>query len=145
MSFETHPHIVWATIFVAEKWNFLSISKMSSPSQTFWIDWCTSTCTLTITRWKCWHINTSNPNDLYFWRSTLQKKAQTPIKTRGPIWVPSISKYMWWFGENGVPSVKDGPREVVGCFFLPGISYSSERFFIAILKSQSVNGLYTTL
>ena len=33
-------------------------------------------------------IVTWNPNDLYFWRSTPQNKANLPIKTRGPIWVP---------------------------------------------------------
>ena len=38
------------------------------------------------------NIYTWNPNDLYFWRSTLQNKAQTPIKT-GVIWVPGI--YIW--------------------------------------------------
>ena len=40
-----------------------------------------------------------NPNDLYFWRSTPQNKAQTQIKTRGPIWLPGlyISHFTIWF------------------------------------------------
>ena len=33
-------------------------------------------------------VNSWNPNDLYFWRSTPKDKAELPIKTRGPIWVP---------------------------------------------------------
>ena len=36
-----------------------------------------------------YYIYTWNPDDLYFWRSTPQNKAEIPIKTR-VIWVPGI-------------------------------------------------------
>ena len=53
-------------------------------------------------------IYTWNPNDLYFWRSTPQNKAQTPIKTRGPIWVPGIYIYItFWVGNPNLnPDLK---------------------------------------
>ena len=34
---------------------------------------------------------------LFLGETTLQKKAQTPIKTRGPIWVPGIYIYIYFF------------------------------------------------
>ncbi len=36
------------------------------------------------------HIHTLNMFVLYFGDSALQKMAQTPFKTRGPIWVPGM-------------------------------------------------------
>ena len=42
------------------------------------------------------YTHTWNPNDLYFWRSTPQNKAQTPIKT-GVIWVVGIYIYKYTF------------------------------------------------
>ena len=42
-------------------------------------------------------VTTWNPNDLYFWRVfTPQNKAQTSIKTRGPIWVPGTYNLDVW-------------------------------------------------
>ena len=45
------------------------------------------------------HKYTWNPNDLYFWKSTPQNKANLPIKTRVS-WVPgtytSYNTYKWW-------------------------------------------------
>ena len=49
-----------------------------------------------------WEVLTTwNPNDLYFWRSTPQNKAELPIKTRDPSWVPGTycddppSSFIW--------------------------------------------------
>ena len=57
-----------------------------------------------IVKWsaECNYICTWNPNDLYFWRSTPQNKAELSIKTRGPIWVPGMQgNANWTFTKTG--------------------------------------------
>ena len=65
-------------------------------------------------------INTWNPNDLYFWRSTLQNKAELPIKIRF-IWVLDTYIYIYiiyMFGQMFLSSslrITWAPRPLYRC------------------------------
>ena len=58
------------------------------------------------------YIYTWNPNDLYFWRATPQNKAEIPIKTRGPIWVPGIPTFTIKINHSWIGNTRNLPKHL---------------------------------